>query len=951
MGMDPNNVFDLLNPVLRQAIKRLGYEKPTRIQRKAIPILLRTKKHSIVIAPTGSGKTEAVLFPVISRILDSGVRGLQILYITPLRALNRDLRNRLEKLFQSLGFSLGVLHGDTPQSSRRRIAGSPPTMIITTPETLQYIIVNKDLRQHLASIGYVIVDEVHELMGSERGAELISALERLKRYSPRFMRIGLSGTIGNPGDAALFLAGSLSSVEIIIDSSSKPCEVSVISPLPGSVDPGGDGSDPFFASRISKIEEIVRNTSGTVIIFTNTRDQAERLGAELRRRGLAVGVHHGSLSRTTREEIERGLREGELKSVVATSSLELGIDVGSIDTIIQYMSPRQALKMVQRIGRSGHREDLVSKGYIIASENIYDLAESVVIARRTCSSNQHRGIERIKIRKNPLDVLAHQIAGLVLEYDEISIDEIIDTLSRAYCFRELEAQVVERVVEFLRDIGVISVAENQGRKILRKGRRTRRYYYSVTMIVDTKNYEVVDLMSNRIIGELDERFVAKEISPGVAIVLGGSIWRVLEIEGEKIYVEHVESIEGSIPKWIGQQIPVDRRIAREVCSLFKLIAMSGKNSSKVISTYPMDQGSFERLSSLINSHISRGYPLPGERLILIEGWREPGLSIAVIHTCLGSRGNETLGLYISSFTGPLISYRATPYALILASTRSLSLRDLERLLSSWESEDEVISRVINAARSSGAYKWYMVAAAKKMGLMDKDVSFDEAMKYVKYLEGTVVNEEAIGDMVHEELDIDSLLEMLRGIKRGDIRIVTLDLAEPTPLGEEIYRGVSGFERVRSQSIPTDLAAELVKRRLEEKEAQLVCIMCGYSENRRVKDLPESLSCPSCGSVFLGVNKYGYEGARDLVRRIAKDPRVLKDPRALSDDEKKVVDLLRRSADLVATYGKKAVLVMMGRGIGPETARDILSSSISDTDMYLKILEKEKTYISTKKYWD
>ncbi len=951
MSSSYDNVFDLLNPVLRRAIKDLGYEKPTRIQRKAIPILLRSEKHSLVIAPTGSGKTEAVLLPAISRILDKGGRDLQVIYITPLRALNRDLRDRLEKLFKSVDLSLAVLHGDTPQRARKRITGSPPTMIITTPETLQYMLVNKDLRQHLAGVRYVIVDEAHELMGSERGSELIASLERLRRYSQRFLRIGLSGTIGNPIDAALFLAGSISGVEIIEDSGGKPCVISVISPLPRGSGSDGDSGDPFFDSRISKIEEILRSSKGSVIIFTNTRDQAERLGAGLRRRGLAVGVHHGSLSRTTREEIEREFRRGGLKSVVATSSLELGIDVGSIDTVIQYMSPRQAFKMIQRIGRSGHREDLVSRGYIVASENIYDIAESIVIARRSCSDNPYREIEWIRIRGNSLDVLAHQIAGLVLEYDGISLHEIVDILSRAYCFKDLAPGLVEKTAEFLRDIGVVRIEEEAGKKILRKGRRTKQYYYNVTMIVDTKNYEVVDTISNRTIGELDERFVAKEIAQGAAIVLSGSIWRVLEIEGEKIYVEPMETLEGSVPKWIGQQIPVDRRVAREVCSLLKLLSRGDLGRDKAASIYPAEGETLDRVASIVRDHVARGYPLPSDRLILIEGWREPGISVAVVHTCLGSRGNEALGLYISSFVGSLVSYRSTPCALVLASSKNIDVKDLAAILGSWEGEEQVISRIISSARSSGAYRWHITAAAKKMGSIDKNVSFEEAMRYVKHLEGTIVYEEAINDLIHEELDIESLLEMLRNIERGGAKIVTLDLARPTPLGEEIYRGVSGFERIRSQSIPKDLAVELVRRRLEEKDARLVCIMCGYTETKRVKDLPDRLSCPSCGSVFIGVNKYGYGGARDLVRRIALDPKILRDPRALGDDEKEVLKTLRRSADLVATYGKKAVIVMMGRGIGPEAARDILSSSISDNDLYLKILEREKIYIATKKYWD
>ncbi|MEM4971342.1 MAG: DEAD/DEAH box helicase, partial [Sulfolobales archaeon] len=323
------DVFSLLHPRLRRAIQRLGYIRPTRIQRLAIPRLLSIDRNALIIAPTGSGKTEAALFPILSRILSDGGEDPRILYVTPLRALNRDLMARLETLFDELGLGLGVWHGDTPRSAKKRMTGKPPTMVITTPESLQYIIVNRDLTPRLSNIDYVIVDEIHELMPSERGSELVAALERLRRYTGSFIRIGLSGSIGNPLEAARFLAGSYVGVEIIVDRSGKPCSTRVYSPLPiGFSERGGD-LDPFFEARVSKIEEILRGSRGSAIIFTNTRDQAERLGAELRRRGILVGVHHGSLSRDAREAVERSLREGRIPAIVATSSLELGIDVGS----------------------------------------------------------------------------------------------------------------------------------------------------------------------------------------------------------------------------------------------------------------------------------------------------------------------------------------------------------------------------------------------------------------------------------------------------------------------------------------------------------------------------------------------------------------------------------------------------------------------------------------------
>jgi len=392
---------------------------------------------------------------------------------------------------------------------------------------------------------------------------------------------------------------------------------------------------------------------------------------------------------------------------------------------------------------------------------------------------------------------------------------------------------------------------------------------------------------------------------------------------------------------------VDRRVSREVCKLLRSLATGFERAAE---RYPVDLDALRRAAEVVQRHVSSGYPVPGDDLVLIETWRDAGVSVAIVHACIGSKASEALGLYISSHLGPLASYRATPYGVVVASQQRLSSAELAGILASWGDLGEVEARVLGAARSSGSYRWHLVAVAKKMGAIDRDYPFEEAVKHAKLFEGTVVGEEALRDMVYEELDLESLKDLLSRVKSGRARVVALDLLEPTPLGAEIYRGVSGFERVRSQAIPREIMAELVRRRLEEKEAVLVCIMCGYTYSARVRDLPEKIVCPSCGSVFVGVNKYGYEEARDLVRKIARNPQILRDPRALKDEEKEAISLLIRTANLVATYGRKAVLVLMGRGVGPESAAEIIASSIGDEDLYLKILEREKTYMSTRKYW-
>lgn len=937
-----DSAFDLLDERLRGILARLGYSRPTRIQELAIPRILSNDRHKLVVAPTGSGKTEAAVLPVISRIMRSP-RPLNVIYVTPLRALNRDLLSRMRRIFEEASLSIGVIHGDTPQRARRSMTESPPNMIITTPETLQYLLVNERLRASLRNVEYLIVDEVHELVGSERGVELSAAMERLRRLSGRgFVRIGLSGSIGKPEEAAPVIGGS-EPVEVIVDPGPRRCSILVVSPLPN---PDQGGRDPMFDARIRVLEKAIGSSGGSVIVFTNTRDQAEILGIELRRRGFDVAVHHGSLSREERERAEEDLRRGRVKVVIATSSLELGIDVGSADLVIQYMSPRQAIKMLQRVGRSGHREWEEAKGVIVASENIYDIAESAVIARRACSGKIWKEIERARPREGSLDAMAHQIAGLVLEREGIKISEAREILSRTYAFRGIRSEDVERVARFLESIWVLRILEDRGELRLFRGRRIKRYYYGVSMIVDTRSYSVVDVVSNRKVGELDERFVAKEVVQGATIVLAGSLWRVVGVESDRVYVEAVEEAEASIPKWMGQQIPVDRRIAREVCALLR----QASEKSPRVSEYPLDRDALERILRAVEEHVSRGFPVPGEDLVVVEAWRDAGFGVSLIHTCLGSKGNEALGLYIAGRMGSA-SYRATPYAVVIAASREISPQEILKILVSWGDENEIRERVLSFAKQSGIYRWHLAAAAKKMGIVDRDYPLDEAVKYAKHFESTIVGEEAVRDMIYEELDLEALTRLLSRIKRGVARVSVIGFGAPTPLGGEIYRGVAGFERVRSQLVPKEVLASLIKRRLEEKEARLVCIMCGSEEKARVKDLPERIACKRCGSVFVGVDEKGSLWISELVKKISRNPGLLRDPIALRDDEKEAFRLLRDSAELVANYGRRAVMTLMGRGVGPETAKRILRSSLSEEDMLAKIYEAEKNYIATKKYWD
>ncbi|MEM3823695.1 MAG: DEAD/DEAH box helicase, partial [Candidatus Bathyarchaeia archaeon] len=366
-----SNVFTILASSIQEGLKELGFLKPTLPQVMAIPPIF-AGENVLLIAPTGTGKTEAVLLPIFSKLMQQEKKdGIIIVYVTPLRALNRDLLKRLSFWANHLGISIEVRHGDTELRLRRRQAISPPQMLVTTPETLQAILPGTCMRKHLSHVQFVVVDEVHELASSKRGAQLTIALERLYEVVGReFQRVGLSATVGNPREVAKFIAGTNRSVRVVQALLPKGYRYYVENPAPTEADydlAGKLQTSPEAAARIRRIAELVDAHKST-LIFVNSRPNAEMLGYKFSQLGrMDIAVHHGSISKEERIQIEDDFKAGVLKAIICTSTLELGIDIGDVDLVIQYLSPRQVSSLIQRVGRSGHRLDMLSEGVIVTA--------------------------------------------------------------------------------------------------------------------------------------------------------------------------------------------------------------------------------------------------------------------------------------------------------------------------------------------------------------------------------------------------------------------------------------------------------------------------------------------------------------------------------------------------------------------------------------------------------
>jgi ATP-dependent Lhr-like helicase len=451
------NAFDILDGEIIRFLSRDGILSPTPIQERAIPQLLKTEDNFLLLAPTGSGKTEAAVLPLLNRLYEmqaeSELFGFYVLYVTPLRALNRDVFKRIQGLCEHLGLSVQVRHGDTTQYQRRKQAILPPNLLITTPETLQAILPGKRLRYHLKSVFAVVVDEIHELADSKRGTQLSLGLDRLERLvGKRIQRIGLSATVGNPDDVGSLLSGPDRPVrKIWAGYDARQMQLDVVMPQPTDDDivmARRLHYPPHSTARLRYIVDQISNHNST-IVFTNTRSFAEVLGSKMR--GLDPSfdfdVHHGSLSKDVRLAAEDRLKEGKSKAIVATSSLELGIDIGQADLVIQYSSPREVRRALQRSGRAGHGVGRKAKGLFIATANLDDITESAVIVRRALSNK----VEAAAIPERSWDVLCHQIAGMLLDEDRLSFDEIHSRIRVAYPFRNVTREELERVLDFMID--------------------------------------------------------------------------------------------------------------------------------------------------------------------------------------------------------------------------------------------------------------------------------------------------------------------------------------------------------------------------------------------------------------------------------------------------------------------------------------------------------------------
>jgi ATP-dependent Lhr-like helicase len=731
---------------------RRAHGEFTPAQKLCIPAILAGRS-VLLTSPTGSGKTLAGFLGIIDLLArqSSLGEGIHVIYVSPLRALTYDIQKNLERPLREMGLDgrirLGLRTGDTSAKERAAIRRRPPHILLTTPESLAILLCQEAYHVALAACRFVIIDELHALAENKRGVHLSLSLERLERQRAKITgaaplcRIGLSATISPLEEMAAFLVGAGRSCLIAeAPPDARRSVVEVFSPVRRNPYPPAGQS---LARVMREVAALVRSRQ-SVLIFANTRTGAENLGlrlkAELPRLADRIEVHHSSLDRNVRLEVEDRLKNGELRAVVCSTSLEMGIDIGAIDLVVMISAPKGVSRALQRLGRAGHSVHQTSHGILVAT-NINDLVECAVTAKLM----RERRLDAARLQENPADILAQHILGLAMEEPGFPVEEAWRLVRRAHPYRRLDRSLFDRVVEYLEGGGrslAKGYADAFGKIMVHDGRLftvskkvERDYLVNIGAIVTEGLVDV--MLRRRRLGTVEEGFI-KGLKEGDVFVLGGRCVRLLEVGWQTARVEAADGERPNVPIWGGGRMPLSSGLAAEIARLRTALddLMSSPPSSFILhpssfSSSPADWLVENWEISLANAQAivaqfelqRRHSVIPRDGLMLIEHYREPdqrerGLSHYFFHTLIGRGANDALSRIVArrvaKLAGGNAMATADDYGFLLTLQRFQEL-PLERWRECF-ARDGAEDDLRLALRESELVRWQFRAVAQT-GLM------------------------------------------------------------------------------------------------------------------------------------------------------------------------------------------------------------------------------------------
>src|SRR5688572_17090842 len=658
------------HPIIRKWFaETLG--KPSDPQRKGWPAIA-TGDHTLILAPTGTGKTLAAFLWELNALITSGLKeplgnAVHLLYISPLKALNNDIHRNLDapltelrRRFEEAGLEfpeirVAVRTGDTPASARARMLRKSPHILITTPESLNIMLTSVRGRGMFSATRAVIVDEIHAIAGTKRGAHLALTLERLEELvASAPQRIGLSATQRPLDEVARFLGGctpggngerQFRPVTVVDCGMTKRMEIAIESPV---ADLGNVGGSVWPAVTPLVLRHI--NDSRTTLVFVNNRAQAEKIAARLNAAAESeiAQPYHGSLSRERRHMLEERLKAGGLRALVTTSSLELGIDIGSVDLVIQLQSPKRVAAALQRVGRAGHTLGVASRGVFVPTFRDDAMEIAAIVAAMRAGE-----VEPTKVVQNAMDVLAQVIVAAV-SVDEWSFDDLLQVIRRAYPYHRLTAGAYEEVVAMLSGKYPSDVAAELEPRITWdkvtgriSGDRAARMTAVISggTIPDRGLYTVNHPDRTRL-GELDEEFV-HESRVGDVFQLGSTTWRIAAIEHDRVIVNPAPGMAARMPFWHGEYGARSLELSHRVGELRRELS-DGVSEATLAAKYGCDSATANTLAQYVGAQRAATGIVPDDRNVVVEHFRDETDSLrVVIHAAFGGRVNAPWGMALA----------------------------------------------------------------------------------------------------------------------------------------------------------------------------------------------------------------------------------------------------------------------------------------------------------------